>query len=274
MHYSLSFLRCTVFKTIWVIFALLNYRVTELMYLNMHCSQRNFLSQWTHFCATITHAFSLFTIEIKHIYQVPSHSIAFLTIKSTLTLHPPGLQSTGKSRKHSDDTRFCRIHTDIAFKVEYQRWTPLGTGEKPCNFNFIPRLNQSNTASARAKTAPRCSSSTPTCFTDLKLTESLRRYSAASSFLQNIWFCDLDWAMVQKISYAWSKKEENYSPRMVLPWRMSGFSCIKIAFSLALAAERWAEPEWMELVRFQQHLAVMTLTHYCVYDLYTLHHFP
>lgn len=145
-------------------------------------------------------------------------------------LYPLRWGSTAKCRKHFNDTLYCWIHIDIVFKEKYQRCTPLGKGEKHCSFIFLPGLNQSNFAPPRAKTPPECSSSTPTCFRDLKRSKSLGR-NLLLVFLQYICWYDLDWARSasqkvplwtpncekNKVTFDLKKKKTVgiYSPRMV-----------------------------------------------------------
>lgn len=167
---------------------------------------------------------------------------------------------------------FCKIHIDIVLKVKYQRCTLLGKREKPCNVIFLPTVNQSNPAPPHVKTTPESSSSTLTCYRDLKCSNSLGRNSAASlSSIYLIMWSWLSssasqknplWTAKKKTSCVWSKKEENcrnlFSPygfELFYPEGWVDFGWVKNrAFSRnATSVERWTEAERRELVRFQQH---------------------
>lgn len=162
-----------------------------------------------------------------------------------------------------------------------------------CSFIFLSRPNRSNFAPPRAETTPQCSSSTPTCFRYLKHSKNPLGKILLLVVLQYFCWCDLDWAEVQvrkrlcglrlqenKLRLILQKKNEEEklwesihpnSSEWFYPEGWANFGWVKnSAFSLSgTSQERWTEAEWIELVRFQQHLAVKTLTRYCVYDLYT-----
>lgn len=160
-----------------------------------------------------------------------------------------------------------------------------GRRRKARHFHFLTQARPKQLCSSTCKiySSVQCSSSTPTCFRDLRRFKSLRKNSDASlySVYLLIWSwlskCKSENASVdcncEKISYVWSKKEENcrnlFTPNSFTLKDERSSAELKTAFSLGEAPlERWGA-ERLELVRFQQHLGLRTLTQYWVYDLYT-----